>query len=162
MAPSTLRDAILIHPGARAAFDCIAALLPASPIGAPRAVRQGGTLLVFAGFAGIGRTGGPAPAIEHGLSETEIEAAAWAEAAAIWKLLTASPAAQRDAAEALAAAAPANVLRDLGLPESRDPKSARKQLRLSATDRNHPAFLTIHERCKAAYNHRHGLGTVQS
>jgi len=150
---NTLRlQSLQIHPLARGAYECVAAVLPAQPIGVPRAVRRDGALTVFCGFAGLGGDWTVAPKVEHGLADEQIEAAAWAEVEAIWALLTSAPSYRKAVADALAATAPPATLQRLSLPEPRDPMRVRKALRLAARDVADPAPETIFARRKAIHD----------
>ena len=120
-------------------------------MGVTRVVRRDGTLLVFAGFAGLGRDWSLDPKVEHDLADEQIEAAAWADVEAICALLTVAPRHKKAVADALAETAPVEVLHRLSLPEARDPMRARKALRLAARDMADPSRETIFARRKAAH-----------
>lgn len=119
----------------------------------PRAVREGGVLLVFAGFGSLGT----APHVETGLSGDDIEAAAWAEVRAIWQLLTVPPAALRNFARAVVSTAPDDLLQDAGLPLDRDLAKVLKRLPQEARARQEPLRDTAFARTKIRYMATRGM-----
>jgi hypothetical protein len=141
-----------IHPHAAQAFGVVAGILPWQGVGRPRAVAGDGAHLVFGGFCALRPTpDGPSPIIEHGLSNAQIEAAAWAEVKAIWQMMTAPTGVLRALCHDLMNSAPPELLAELGLPLDRDPIRALKRLHLPPATRAEPLRETVFERARARY-----------